>query len=162
MRNDYKYMLSSVLQTASYYIVFWLVSVRTVCTLESLEIYLPSEAPARIEQTRDIRKFGRSSTSLLMSSDSVNEKLDAAETGYGSIKDEPKAGGGLKLIVIGMLIGTFIGVVGTMALISPHSPLAQFQEDQGIACQNGIRTFIQCKYTDHRYLCQGRCDSVQP
>ena len=59
---------------------------------------------------------------------SVNEKLDAAETGYGSIKDEPKAGGGLKLIVIGMLIGTFIGVVGTMALISPHSPLAQFSE----------------------------------
>ena len=64
-----------------------------------------------------------------MSSDSVNEKLDATETGYGSIKAEPKAGGGLKLIVIGMLIGTFIGVVGTMALISPHSPLAQFNED---------------------------------
>ena len=59
----------------------------------------------------------------------VNEKLDAAETGYGSINDEPKAGGGLKLIVIGMLIGTFIGVVGTMALITPHSPLAQFRED---------------------------------
>ena len=64
-----------------------------------------------------------------MSSDSVNEKLDATDTGYGSIKDEPKAGGGLKLIVIGMLIGTFIGVVGTMALISPHSPLAQYRHD---------------------------------
>ena len=45
---------------------------------------------------------------------------------YGSIKDEPKTGGGLKLIVIGMLIGAFFGVLGTMALITPHSPLAQF------------------------------------
>ena len=59
----------------------------------------------------------------------VNEKLDAAETGYGSIKDEPKAGGGLKLIVIGMLIGAIFGVLGTMALITPHAPLAQFRED---------------------------------
>ena len=59
----------------------------------------------------------------------VNEKLDAAETGYGSIKDEPKTGGGLKLIVIGMLIGAIFGVLGTMALITPHSPLAQFRED---------------------------------
>jgi len=57
---------------------------------------------------------------------SVNEKLDATETGYGSIKDEPKTGGGLKFIVVGMLIGTFIGVLGTMALITPHAPLAQF------------------------------------
>ena len=76
---------------------------------------------------------------------SVNEKLDAAETGYGSIKDEPKAGGGLKLIVIGMLIGTFIGVVGTMALISPHSPLAQFSEDDdtvtGSSCPLCCPTF---------------------
>ena len=66
---------------------------------------------------------------------SVNEKLYAAETGYGSIKDEPKTGGGLKLIVIGMLIGAFIGVVGTMALITPYSPLAQLnQEDIYLPC----------------------------
>ena len=66
------------------------------------------------------------SSSIVMSS--VNEKLDAAETGYGSIKDEPKAGGGLKLIVIGMLIGAFFGVLGTMALMTPHAPLAQFRK----------------------------------
>ena len=70
----------------------------------------------------------------------VDEKLDAAETGYGSIKDEPKTGGGLKFIVVGMLIGTFIGVVGTLALISPHSPLAQFEgivcpQDEGDTCR---------------------------
>ena len=72
----------------------------------------------------------------------VDEKLDAAETGYGSIKDEPKTGGGLKLIVIGMLIGAFFGVLGTMALITPHSPLAQFQEDHGYsqACSNVKRS----------------------
>ena len=57
---------------------------------------------------------------------SVDEKLDATETGYGSIKDEPKTGGGLKLIVVGMLIGAIFGVLGTMALMTPHSPLAQF------------------------------------
>ena len=57
----------------------------------------------------------------------VNEKLDAAETGYGSIKDEPKTGGGLKLIVIGMLVGTFIGVFIGVSLITPYPPLAQFQ-----------------------------------
>ena len=45
------------------------------------------------------------SSSIVMS---AVEKLDAAETGRGSIKDEPKTGGGLKLIVIGMLIGTFL------------------------------------------------------
>ena len=72
---------------------------------------------------------------------SVDEKLDAAETGYGSIKDEPKTGGGLKLIVIGMLIGTFIGVVGTMALISPHSPLAQFP---GILCPENDGELMMC------------------
>ena len=60
---------------------------------------------------------------------SVDEKLDATETGYGSIKDEPKTGGGLKLIVVGMLIGAIFGVLGTMALMTPHSPLAQFSED---------------------------------
>ena len=60
---------------------------------------------------------------------SVNEKLDAAETGYGSIKDEPKTGGGLKFIVVGMLIGAFFGVLGTLALMTPHAPLAQFRED---------------------------------
>ena len=66
------------------------------------------------------------SSSIVMSSDSVNEKLDATDTGYGSIKDEPKTGGGLKLIVVGMLIGAIFGVLGTMALMTPHSPLAQF------------------------------------
>ena len=66
---------------------------------------------------------------------SVDEKLDATETGYGSIKDEPKTGGGLKFIVVGMLIGTFIGAVGTMALITPHSPPEQFQgEDPADKC----------------------------
>ena len=78
------------------------------------------------------------SSSIVMSS--VDEKLDATETGYGSIKDEPKTGGGLKLIVIGMLIGAIFGVLGTMALITPHAPLAQFQEDCpdviAIACSN--------------------------
>ena len=69
-----------------------------------------------------------------MSSDSVNEKLDATDTGYGSIKDEPKTGGGLKLIVVGMLIGAILGVLGTMALMTPHSPLAQFSEDDDISC----------------------------
>ena len=67
------------------------------------------------------------SSSIVISS--VDEKLDATETGYGSIKDEPKTGGGLKLIVVGMLIGAIFGVLGTMALMTPHSPLAQFSED---------------------------------
>ena len=74
---------------------------------------------------------------------SVNEKLDAAETGYGSIKDEPKAGGGLKLIVIGMLIGTFIGVFIGVSLITPYPTLALIQEDQ---------VYSQC--IDRGYVCQ--------
>ena len=87
----------------------------------------------------------------------VDEKLDATETGYGSIKDEPKTGGGLKLIVIGMLIGAIFGVLGTMALITPHSPLAQFQEDQGIACpKNCIGLYGLCDEVG--YTCHGRCE----
>ena len=89
----------------------------------------------------------------------VDEKLDAAETGYGSIKDEPKAGGGLKLIVVGMLIGAFFGVLGTMALITPHSPLAQFQEDQAAAqaCpKDCIGLYSRC--ADKGYVCDGICE----
>ena len=78
----------------------------------------------------------------------VDEKLDAAETGYGSIKDEPKAGGGLKFIVVGMLIGAFFGVLGTMALITPHSPLAQFP---GILCPENDGDSCRCvPYIDTR------------
>ena len=80
---------------------------------------------------------------------SVDEKLDATKTGYGSIKDEPKTGGGLKFIVGGMLIGTFIGVVGTMVLITPHSPLARFQ---GQVCpKNCVGLYGQC--VDRGYVC---------
>ena len=50
----------------------------------------------------------------------VNEKLDAAETGYGSIKDEPKTGGGLKLIVIGMLIGAVNGEKPVVLTMGEH------------------------------------------
>ena len=77
---------------------------------------------------------------------SVDEKLDATETGYGSIKDEPKTGGGLKLIVVGMLIGAIFGVLGTMALMTPHAPLAQFSEDDAPCPYNCMALPLCCCY----------------
>ena len=88
---------------------------------------------------------------------SVNEKLDATETGYGSIKDEPKTGGGLKFIVVGMLIGTFIGVLGTMALITPHAPLEQFQGEYPEDKCPGL--FVLCMRTGRT---RSRCESGDP
>ena len=84
----------------------------------------------------------------------VNEKLDAAETGYGSIKDEPNTGGGLKLIVIGMLIGAFFGVLGTMALTTPHAPPEQFQGKSAWDKCPGL--FGLCDEVG--YVCHGRCE----
>ena len=84
------------------------------------------------------------SSSIVISS--VDEKLDATETGYGSIKDEPKTGGGLKLIVVGMLIGAILGVLGTMALMTPHAPLAQFSEDDEPCPYNCMDLPLCCCY----------------